>query len=171
MRINKNVVLVIIVIVFFVVVTYFIDTDESNVPPSETNSETNPVKEIEKLKQKNAYLNQDIETIKKSLFEAEKFIFDSELASDYLNDYRSFPQSKILYKQIEDTKYIILFKDKVETHLVVALDEPRFDIFLNIPSLSPANGITVDYMEGSEYSYFGGIITDKEIKKVQVSQQ
>ncbi|MFD1363244.1 hypothetical protein, partial [Lentibacillus salinarum] len=41
----------------------------------------------------------------------------------------------------------------------------------NIPSLSPANGITVDYMEGSEYSYFGGIITDKEIKKVQVSQQ
>ncbi|RYG71286.1 hypothetical protein EU245_14555 [Lentibacillus lipolyticus] len=162
MKVNKNMILVIFIVLFFVVITYFIEPVDSNVSSGESNH-------INDLEKENAQLKQDIESLEESLFKAEKFLFDSDLASDYL-DYLPFQKTEILYKKIEDTKYVILFMNDVDKYLAIALDEPHLDIFLTIPSLNPTNGITMDYLGNSEYNYFGGIITDKNIKKVQVLQ-
>ncbi len=163
---NKKAILVIFAVIFFVSVTYFIDTDGNNVPLDEVNSLTNLEKENNKLKEEIVYLKQDVETLKQSLFEAEKFILDSERASDYLPS----SEAEILYKDIGDTRYFVLFRDKAEKYLTVASAKPRFDISFTIPSLNPTNGITMDYIRDTEYNYFGGIITDKNIKEIQVLQ-
>ncbi|MBP1970934.1 hypothetical protein J2Z83_003070 [Virgibacillus natechei] len=163
MKVNKNIILVICIVIFFIVATYFIEPTEGNDSPGESDNVTNIENENEKLKQ-------DIEHLEESLFEAEKYIYDSELASDYL----PFAEKEIIYKEIEERKYVILYKSEVggqiENHLLVVSDKPNFKAFLTVPSLNPTNGITMDYIGDAEYNYFGGIITDKEVKKVQVLQ-
>ncbi|MCZ8540202.1 hypothetical protein [Psychrobacillus psychrodurans] len=107
-----------------------------------------------------------------SLFESKKFIFDSNLAKDY------YPETEILYKGIEDTKYVILFRDVQGNHLNVASKEARYESFLSVPTLDPIDGITLDYNGIGEDPFdksrimnhsFGGVITNNEIKDVHVS--
>lgn len=128
---------------------------------------------VTNLEKENDYLKQDIEQIEDSLFESRKFIFNSDLVNNYLPD----PESEILYKEIEETKYVILYRDRLSIHLNVTSKEPRFEILLCIPTLDPDDGITMDYIglgnrymkSGLEGHFFGGVITNKEIKDVHVS--
>ncbi|WP_156289493.1 hypothetical protein [Oceanobacillus salinisoli] len=169
MKGNKKVILVIIIVVFFVAATYFKEPNENNVSPDKTNNNETNLDNYE-LESENEKLKMEIEHLKESLFHVEKFIYESELANDYL----PFSGTEILYKKIEDTKYVILYGSEVDNqiknYLLVASVNPNFEVTLTIPSLDPANGINMDYKGYNEYNYFGGIITDKEIKNVQVLQ-
>lgn len=107
------------------------------------------------------------------MFESRKFIFDSDLAKDYFPD----PETEILYKEIEETKYVILYRDWLGIHLNITSKEPRFEILLSVPTLDPDDGMTVNYIglgdrhidSGIENHFFGGVINNNEIKDVHIS--
>ncbi|MFJ7973655.1 hypothetical protein [Psychrobacillus sp. NPDC096389] len=164
----KKLIWVVAIIALVIVALSFIDpvNNEDNVNP-------NDLKVVTDLEKENIQLKQDIEWLEHSLFETRKFIYDSDLANEYFKD----PETEILYKEIEETKYVILYSDKLGIHLNVTSNEPRFEILLTVPTLDPEDGITFDYTglgdrymdSGIENHFFGGVITNKEIKDVQVS--
>lgn len=131
-------------------------------------------KDVTKLEREIDNLKQDIDGLKDSLFASKKFIYESNLAEDYFPD----PKTKILYKNIEETKYVILYQDTKGNHLQVASKDPRYEVFLTIPSLEPVDGITHDYIGVGENPFddrmimnhsFGGVITNNKVKDVRVS--
>lgn len=133
----------------------------------------NDLKVVTDLEKENIQLQQEIERLEDSLFESRKFIYDSDLANEYFKD----PETEILHKGIEETKYVILYSDKQGTHLNVTSKEPRYEILLTVPTLDPEDGITFDYIglgdwyigSGIHNHFFGGVITNKKIKEVHVS--
>lgn len=166
MKKRKEVIFGVTIIVLVIAVLSFIDpVDNGDVSSKDLDVVTDLEKEIDQLKQ-------DIEGLEDSLFESKKFIFDSNLAKDY------FPETEILYKGIEDTKYVILFRDVQGNHLNIASKEARYESFLSVPTLDPIDGITLDYKGIGEDPFdnsgimnhsFGGVITNNEIKDVHVS--
>ncbi len=160
MKAGTKIFLVIVVLLAVVIISnYFIEPVESDDATLEF------AKELAQLEKEKDYLMQEIQFFKDSLFETKKFIFDSHLASEYL---LSSPSTEILYKEIEEDKYVILFKDEQGNHLIVSSKEPSLDVLLTIPTMNPEEGITSDYLGDSNYHYLGGIITDSKIKKVNV---
>ncbi|TQR16117.1 hypothetical protein [Psychrobacillus vulpis] len=163
----KKVILWVGIIAIVIAALSFIDpVDNEDVSPNDLDV----VKDLEK---ENDYLKQDIEWLEDSLFESRKFIIDSNLAKDYFPD----PETEILYKGIEETKYVILYRDEMGNNLNVTSKEPRFEIILGVPTLAPVDGITMAYTglgernvdNGIENHFFGGVITNNEIKDVHVS--
>lgn len=163
----KKLIWVVAIIALVITALSFMDPvdNEDNVNP-------NDLKVVTDLEKENIQLQQEIERLEDSLFESRKFIVDSDLANEYFKD----PETEILYKGIEETKYAILYSDKQGTHLNVTSNEPRFEILLTVPTLDPEDGITFDYIglgdrymdSGIENHFFGGVITNKEIKDVHV---
>src|SRR5690606_21092083 len=109
-----NLIIVILIVAFFVVALYFfpsMNNESSNEESFVDNEEINSLK-------------QDVEHLESMLFEAEKFIFDFNLAKEYL----PYPESEIIYKQVEDTKYGILysFEDEEQwNRLFIASIDPN----------------------------------------------
>jgi len=164
---RKEIIFGVTIIAPVIAVLSFIDpVDNEVVAPTNHDDVTD-------LEKENNNLKQDIEWLEDSLFESRKFIYDSNLAKDYFPD----PETEILYKGIEETKYVILFRDVQGNHLNVASKEPRFEIILGVPTLDPVDGITMAYTglgdrnvnSGIENHFFGGVITNNEIKDVHVS--
>ncbi|NME07810.1 hypothetical protein [Psychrobacillus sp. BL-248-WT-3] len=155
------------IIALVIAVLSFIDpVDNKDVTPTNQDDVTD-------LEKENEHLKQDIKGLEDSLFESKKYIFDSNLAKDYFSD----PETEILYKEIEETKYVIVYIDGHGNHLYVSSKEPWYEILLTIPTLEPDDGITWDYIgmgnsfddKGITNHFLGGIITNNEIKDVHVS--
>ncbi|MEK3954498.1 hypothetical protein [Psychrobacillus sp. FSL K6-1464] len=155
------------IIALVIAVLSFIDpVDNKDVTPTNQDDVTD-------LEKENEHLKQDIKGLEDSLFESKKYIFDSNLAKDYFSD----PETEILYKEIEETKYVIVYIDVHGNHLYVSSKEPWYEILLTIPTLEPDDGITWDYIgmgnsfddNGITNHFLGGIITNNEIKDVHVS--
>lgn len=168
MKKSKEIILWVTIIALVIAVLSFID------PVDNEDVRTNDLDIVTDLEKENDNLKQDIEWLEDSLFESRKYIFDSNLANDYFPD----PETEILYKGIEETKYVILYKDVQGNHLYVTSKEPGYEILLTIPTLDPDDGITWDYIglgenpfdnNGIVNHFFGGIITNMEIKDVHVS--
>lgn len=166
MKKSKEVIWGFAIIALVITVLSFIDpVDNGKVSSIDLDVVTDLEREIDQLKQ-------DIDRLEDSLFESKKFIFDSNVAKDY------FPETEILYKEIEETKYVMFFRDVQGIHLNVASKEPRYESFLSVPTLDPVDGITFDYNGIGEDPFdnngimnhsFGGVITNNEIKDVNVS--
>jgi len=165
---SKEIILGVTIIALVIAVLSFIDPVDNEVVS------TNDFDFANDLEKENDNLRHDIEWLEDSLFESRKFIFDSNLAKDYFPD----PETEILYKEIEETKYVILYKDVQGSHLIVTTKEPRYETLLTIPTLDPDDGITLDYIGLGEDPFvdsgimnhsFGGVITNNEIKDVHVS--
>ena len=160
-EVNKNVVMVCLVVVFFVAALYFFPSLERDEFTTESEQE---------IEAEMAMLKQDIESLQGSLFEAEKFIFSSDLANDYL----FYADTEILYQKIEDSRYMVLFKkryektEKFEYLLKVETNDISNINDFNITTFEPKYGITLDFVGYNDDYYVGGIITDTEIKDIQV---
>ncbi|MFD1607517.1 hypothetical protein [Oceanobacillus luteolus] len=170
MNLNKKIIFVVVGIVIFVGAAYFI-TPSGNVESLTESEETTTKDEEDESEQIIMHmedgielLNQEIKELEQSLFDAERYIYNTELANDYL----PFPDSEILYKEVQDTQYLILFTHKQDNELLFGSKELGFNAILSLPP--PDDGISVANTGVQDYHYFGGLITNNEIKEVEIIQ-
>lgn len=170
LKVNKKTIFVAVIMVFFVGAVYFIESSGNVEPLTESEqitykSDTDESEQIiMHMRDGIELLNQDIKKLEQSLFDAERYIYNTELASDYL----PFPDSEILYKEVQETQYLILFTHKHGNELLFGSKELGFNALLTLSNSD--DGISVANTGVHDYHYFGGIITDNEIKEVEIIQ-
>lgn len=162
MKLNKKTIGIIAVVLVFVVAAYFISYEGSK--NEKENDPFELTKRMTNLEMENEELRQEIDSLEHSFFKLEKLIIDTDLADDYIG----FPDSEILYKDVDEEKYVVLLKEQQESFLMIASDS--YTALLTIRSLEPEEGMSANFNGDGQYNYLGGVITDKEIEEVQVLQ-
>jgi len=163
LRMNKKVFLIIFIIIFFIAATYIMEFTGNNDHLAEEEAS-----EIADLEQENEKLRQEVTQLEESLFEARKFIYDSELASSYLP---FGDATEIIFREIDESKYILIYQAGSDHYLHISQGpRPMQEMQLTIPTFDPEHGITRDIIGYNGIYYSGGIITDPEINEVRVTQ-
>lgn len=177
MKNNKLLFLVIGIILFMLIGSYFIGpTEKEEAQPEETEEVKNLKRDYDQLsidhlnlQGEKSQLENEIAWLNESIFDLNKFILQSDLAEEYISI-----SIEMIHKEFEDDKFVIFYETEDEYLFVVSSRWENQRGHLVFSTLTTEKGI--DWQGGpsgmttEDYNFYGGMITDNQIQRVEISQ-
>lgn len=173
MKDNKLLILIIFILVFVIAVNYFTKPVENvDSRPDDSEELKNLKREFDQLsidylnlEGENKNLEHEIEILNGSIFELTKSILQSDIANDFFTE-----STEIIHREFEDDRIIVLYKNDTGNRLILLSKKSNYVENLELHTLYPEEGFSWEGGMGPDFYFFGGVITDNQIKQVRVLQ-
>ncbi|MCM3741577.1 hypothetical protein M3210_15090 [Oceanobacillus luteolus] len=167
MKGNKTIFVAIIIFLFLVAATYFTEITKSKEVISEKEKELIQYQKMySELHNDYLEMNSDYESLANELFNMEKNVLESNVGSS--DSLPHLGPATVHHKQMKENLISIFYENALGYQLRIS--KPDFYGNLTIDIVNPVMGINYDYVDYATKLVFGGVITNKQIKKIKLTQ-